>query len=199
MTDAVQQDAGDGTRALSDVLDRLEDAIEGDEMSVQEVVDGLGHASFSSVLLVFSLIGASPASGIPGLTALIGIISLTLIVQMMVGRNSLWLPGFITRRCLDTDKLKSGISWLRKPVGKVEQVLRPRLSFLFHRPWRWLPMVLVACLAMFMPVMELVPMSGSIASVVIACFAGGLLTRDGALLVVAALFLSAVPVVVYAL
>lgn len=37
------------------------------------------------------------------------------------------------------------------------------------------------CLTLFMPVMEIVPTSGSIASAVIAVFAAGLLTRDGGL------------------
>ena len=48
-----------------------------------------------------------------------------------------------------------------------------------------------------MPFMEVVPMSGSVASAVIACFAAGLLTRDGILLLIALGFLSAVPVGFY--
>lgn len=48
-----------------------------------------------------------------------------------------------------------------------------------------------------MPVMEIVPTSGSIASAVIALFAAGLLTRDGALAVMSLVLLIAVPVAVW--
>ena len=48
-----------------------------------------------------------------------------------------------------------------------------------------------------MPFMEVIPTSGSIASAVIALFAAGLLTRDGALVVVSLILLLAVPVAVW--
>ena len=40
--------------------------------------------------------------------------------------------------------------------------------------------LLILGLALVMPVMEVIPTSGSLASAVIALFAAGLLTRDGA-------------------
>lgn len=183
--------------ALSDVLDKLEGAAEGRKVSVDTIVDALGRASFASLLLVFSLISTSPASAIPGVTAIVAVISFILIVQMILGRDSVWLPEMITRRKLETKKLRQGIKWLRPKVQKVERVLKPRLTFLFHRPWLWLPMLLVLGLTLFMPFMEIVPTSGSIASAVIACFAAGLLTKDGVLLLIAFCFLCAVPLTFY--
>lgn len=190
---------GTSHHAISDVLDKLERVALGDKVSVAKIVDALGHASFASLLLVFSLISTSPASAIPGVTAVVAVIAFILVVQMMVGRKSVWLPDLITKRRLDTDKLQKGIRWLRPAVRRIEKVLRPRMAFLFHRPWLWLPMILVLGLTLFMPFMEVVPTSGSIASAVIACFAAGLLTRDGILLLIALCFLSAVPVAFYML
>ncbi|APE45611.1 exopolysaccharide biosynthesis protein exod (plasmid) [Sulfitobacter alexandrii] len=184
-------------RALSDVLDRLEQSLDGKKVRVRHLVDRLGRASFASVMLVFSLISTSPASAIPGVTAVVAMITLLLIVQMMIGRESLWLPDIIMNKKLDTKTVAKGIAWLRKPVHRVERLLRPRLTFLFHRPWLWLPMILIAGLTLFMPFMELVPTSGSIASAVIALFAASLLTRDGLLTLFSFALLSAVPVVIY--
>ena len=181
------------TRALSDVLDQLESSIHDDSVAVQEVIEKLGHKSFASLMLVFSLISFSPASAIPGITTVVAAIVLILVVQMMFGRDSVWLPGFVTRRRMATDKLCKGIGWLRKPVGFVEKFLKPRLTFLLHRPWLLLPLLLILGLTLFMPFMEIIPTSGSIASAVIALFAAGLLTRDGGLVVVALLLLLAVP------
>ncbi|MCJ8520771.1 hypothetical protein ABID21_003825 [Pseudorhizobium tarimense] len=187
----------ENTRALSDVLDQLESSAHGDSIMVQEVIEKLGHKSFASLMLVFSLISTSPASAIPGITATVAVIVFILVVQMIIGRDCVWLPSFITHRRMSTTKLCKGIGWLRKPVGFVERFLKARLTFLFHRPWLWLPLSLILALTLFMPFMEIIPTSGSIASAVIALFAAGMLTRDGALVVLSLIFLSAVPVAVW--
>ena len=185
------------TRALSEVLDRLESSAHGESISVEEVVEKLGHKSFAALMLVFSLISTSPASAIPGITATVAAIVFILVLQMIIGRDCVWLPNFITRRHMSTAKLCKGISWLRKPVRFMEGYLKARLTFLFKRPWLWLPLILILGLTVFMPFMEAIPTSGSIASAIIALFAAGLLTRDGALVIVSLILLSAVPVAVW--
>ncbi|NKE43993.1 exopolysaccharide biosynthesis protein [Roseomonas frigidaquae] len=185
------------THTLSDVLDQLEGSAQGDSITVEQVVEKLGHQSFASLMLIFSLISTSPASAIPGLTATVAVIVFILAVQMIAGRDSVWLPQFITRRQISTRKLCKGIGWLRKPVRFVERYLGERLTWLLHRPWLLLPLVLIMGLTLFMPLMEVIPTSGSIASAVIALFAAGLLARDGAVVVASMVLLSAVPVAVW--
>lgn len=188
---------GSQTHALSDVLDTLQESLNHDTVTIGEIVDHLGRASFASIMLIFSLISTSPASAIPGVTAAVAMLVLLLVVQMMAGRDSVWLPGFITRKALDTKKVDGGVRWIRRPVERVEKLLKPRLTFLFHRPWLWLPMILIAGLTLFMPFLEVVPMSGSLASAVIALFAASLLTRDGLLACVSLCLLLVVPVAIY--
>lgn len=185
--------AEDRTHALSDVLDQLESSVRDDSIPVAEVIEKLGSRSFASLMLVFSLISTSPASAIPGITTIVAIITFIIVVQMIFRRECVWLPRIITRRKMSTEKLCKGIGWLRKPVHFVERFLKPRLTFLFHRPWLWLPLILILCLTLFMPIMEIIPTSGSIASAVIALFAAGLLTRDGALVAASGIVLLAVP------
>jgi hypothetical protein len=181
------------TRALSDVLDQLEKAAHGKSISIGEVVEHLGRTSFAALMLIFSLISTSPASAIPGITATVAVIVFLLAVQMIVGRDCVWLPDFVARRHMSTAKLCKGIGWLRKPVQWVERFLRPRLTFLLHRPWIFVPLLLILALTLVMPVLEAVPTSGSIASAVIALFAAGLLTHDGALVAGSLILLLGVP------
>jgi hypothetical protein len=181
------------TRALSDVLDQLEKAAHGKSISIGEVVEHRGRKSFAALMLIFSLISTSPASAIPGITAPVAVIVFLLAVQMIVGRDCVWLPDFVARRHMSTAKLCKGIGWLRKPVQWVERFLRPRLTFLLHRPWIFVPLVLILALTLVMPVLEAVPTSGSIASAVIALFAAGLLTHDGALVAGSLILLLGVP------
>lgn len=189
--------AEDRSHKLSDVLDRLEDAADGDSIPVGKVVEKLGQKSFASLMLIFALIAVSPASAIPGLTTTVAVIVFILMGQMILGRDSVWLPDVILRRELSTQKLCKGIGWLRRPVRFVERFLKERLTWLLHRPWLYLPQLLILALTLFMPFMEIIPTSGSIASAVIALFAAGLLTRDGGLVAVSLMLLLAVPLAVW--
>lgn len=182
---------------LTSVLDQLDDLTDEEQVSIAQIVDQLGASSFASLMLIFALIAVSPASAIPGVTASVGLIVSILVVQMMAGKKSVWLPGFLLRRKLSASKLKTGLDWLRKPVGWVERILRQRMTMMLHRPLLLLPLTLVLCLALFMPVMELVPTSGSIASTVIALFAAGLLVRDGTLVILSMMLMSAVPIAIW--
>lgn len=184
----------DKRHALSDVLDRLESLLEGESVTVQEIVESLGGRSFASLLLIFPLISASPASAVPGVTATVAAIVFILVGQMILGRESVWLPAFIRRRRISSAKLSRGIGWLRRPVGFVERYLKARLTFVLHRPWLYLPLGLILVLTLVMPFMELVPTSGSIASGIIALFAAGLLTRDGGVVFLSLLLLLVLPV-----
>jgi hypothetical protein len=188
--------ADEQTHTLSEVLDQLEQAAHGDAVTIQEVVEKLGRHSFASLMLIFSLISTSPASAIPGITAMVAVIVFILAGQLL-GRKCLWLPQVITRRRMSTEKLCKGVRWLRKPVRFVERFLKERFTFLLHRPWLYLPLLLVLALTLFMPFMEVVPTSGSIASAIIAFFAAGLLTRDGVLVLVAFALLLGLPVAVW--
>tara|TARA_R110002049_G_scaffold10127_3_gene50445 strand:+ start:154007 stop:154597 length:591 start_codon:yes stop_codon:yes gene_type:complete len=182
------------TPALSKVLDQIDGLAEANsDVAVQDIIDCLGQHSFASTMLSFSLISASPASGVPGVTAFMALVIFILAMQMVIGRKHLWLPGFVVHRRISADKLGKGVQWLRKPTRFVERCLKERATFMVHRPWLFLPLFLVIALTMVMPFLEFVPMSGSIASAIIALFAAGLLTRDGALVSVTLVLMSLVP------
>ncbi len=181
---------------LSGVLDQMEHLSGGADrqITVEEIINCLGKHSFASTILAFSLISTSPASGIPGVTAFVGLVVMFLVVQMIFGRDSLWLPGFIMRRDIATKKLREGVRWLRRPVAFVDRFLHERTTFLLHRPWIYLPLIMVLLLTMFMPFMEVVPTSGSIASAMIAIFAAGYLMRDGKVVILSMVLMSLLPV-----
>ncbi|ODN69788.1 exopolysaccharide biosynthesis protein [Methylobrevis pamukkalensis] len=186
----------DSSHALSKVLDDLEHGIEGDQVPISAVVAAMGDHSFASLMLVFALISTSPASAIPGITAMVAVIEFLLVIQMIARRKSLWLPRVISDRRISTDKLDKGVRWLRRPVQAVERLLRPRMTALVEPPWIYLPLVLVLGVTLLMPFMEVIPTSGSIASAAIALFAAGVLTRDGLLTALAVVLLAAMPVAI---
>lgn len=176
---------------LVGLLDELETAAEGERVSLGEMVDATGTQSMAAPMLVFALVAVSPASLVPGVTSMVGLIEVLLVVQMLAGRDHLWLPQIIARRRLSAAKLKTATDWLRRPVALVESLLRPRLSFLTEKPLIYLWLVLCLALALVMPMLELVPGTGTVASGFIALVAAAMLTRDGLLVIFAGLCLGA--------
>jgi hypothetical protein len=183
--------------ALSAVLDQLDRSIDGEVVSVEQILEALGERSFASLLLIFPLIAVSPASAIPGVTAVVAVIVFLLVGQMILGRKHVWLPSFVRRQGISSAAMRKGLGWLRKPVAFVERGLKARLTFLVHRPWLYLPLGLILLLTLVMPFMELVPTSGTIASAIIAIFAAGLLTRDGGVVLLSLILLSMLPLLVW--
>lgn len=184
-------------RALTDLLDHLENSAKGGDVAISDLVKEIGPQSFAALMLLFALISTSPASAIPGVTAVVAVIEFLLVIQMIAGRHSLWLPQFILRRRLSRNKLCSGIQWLRKPVRVVERFLKQRLILLVTPPVMYLPLSLILVLTLFMPFMEVIPTSGSIASAIISCVAAGFLTRDGLLVAISVPLLAMVPAVAW--
>ena len=129
--------------------------------------------------------------------ATVAVIVFALAAQMILGHKCVWLPKFVSRRRMNSGVLRKAVQWLRRPVLFVERFLKARLLFLLRRPGLYLPLGLILLLTLFMPFMEVIPTSGSIASAVIAIFAAGLLTRDGALVLLSLGVLLGLPLAVW--
>ena len=128
------------------------------------------------------------------LTTAVALVVILMAGRMLVGRDCPWLPGFLADRRLTTSRVCQAVNWLRRSVAFAERFFKARISFFIKRPGTFLTLGLIFAIAGFMPVMEVVPTSGSIASVVIAFFAAGLLTRDGALVLLGLVLVVALPV-----
>lgn len=170
------------TRAVSEVLDALEASGAGERVTVRALVEGLGDRSFAALLLVPGLLMVSPVSGIPGAPTAAAAIVALIVVQMLAGRRSLWLPRLLAERSLPARRLRGAVAMLRPPVGRVERLMRPRLGWLARRPWSHL--ALGACLAVTLtvPLMEVLPFLATTAGLAISLLAAGLLVRDGAVM-----------------
>ena len=84
----------DTAKSLTELLDTVSTAAEGDTVTVGDVVDTMGERSFAAVLLIPALIMVSPLSGIPGSPTVAGSLYALICVQMLLGRNSLWLRDY---------------------------------------------------------------------------------------------------------
>ncbi|MCC5971201.1 MAG: exopolysaccharide biosynthesis protein [Pararhodobacter sp.] len=176
--------AKDDHPSLTEVLDQLDNAGSDEEVSVGEILDEVGDRSLAPILLVPAMITASPISGIPGVPTITGIVVGLIVVQMLMGRDTLWVPQFLSRRSVAKSKMDKAVKFLRKPVGWLDRLMKPRLSWLATRPLNYVALVICLIIAVTTPVMELLPFAISIAAVAIGFFAAGILMRDGLMILI---------------
>ncbi|MBK1635308.1 exopolysaccharide biosynthesis protein [Rhodovulum adriaticum] len=165
------------------VLDRLVASIQGERVSVAEIVAGLGERSFAPLLLLPALILVSPVSSIPGMPTMGALIMALVSAQMLVGRSSLWLPRRLARRSIAADRMCRAVKWLRRPAGWIDRHVRPRLVHLARRPLSHVALLTCLGVTLVMPLMEFVPMLATVAATAITLFAIGLMTLDGAYII----------------
>ncbi|MAY85276.1 MAG: exopolysaccharide biosynthesis protein exod [Pseudooceanicola sp.] len=181
MTDATadHQPTPARLRGLTDLLDALRRATNGDKASVEDLLGALGERSFTPLLLAISVILISPVSGIPTVPTISAVIIVLIAVQGLMGRRHLWLPGFLLRRRVDARKLRRGFDWLQKPCAWVDRHSHARLRLLTRGPARTVAFLVCVLLPLTWPALELLPMVTSVGATALALLTFGLLTHDG--------------------
>ncbi|WP_209426616.1 exopolysaccharide biosynthesis protein [Pararhodobacter sp. SW119] len=170
------------SRVVAQIGELAQERAEDGEVTLAALVERLGRDSFFALLLFPALILVSPLSALPGMTSLMGIFIALVAVQILAGRRTLWLPRWMGDRRIAAKRLAAASAYLSGPVARADRWFRPRLRALAEGPLATLPLGMVLVIALCMPLMEFVPMSGSLAGLAISFLAAGLLMRDGLLL-----------------
>jgi hypothetical protein len=118
--------------AITRLSDEIEAWLKGPgHKRLGDLVEVFGKRSFA---IAFVLLLALPALPLPtgGVTHVFEVIAVLLALQLMVGRDEIWLPRRLCERELGGDaKFLNG---LIRVIRRVERFSRPRLTFLFgHR------------------------------------------------------------------
>jgi len=165
-------------------LNRLISKLEGKVAAGEAVSIGLlqqvaGAQAAGPLLLLPALIVVSPLSIIPGVPSIVGLNTVLVAGQVMLGRNRIWLPGWLTRRSLPAKHAAKLLAFL-KPVSKVaDRVSKRRLLPLTGRLARRLGAGICVLMGAIMPLLEFIPLTSTVAASVIALYALALAGRDG--------------------
>src|SRR5690349_21301922 len=114
------------------VSDAIQGWLEGEsDKTLGSLVELFGEKSFA-VLFVF-LLGV-PALPLPtgGATHVFEIIAALLALQLIVGRDQIWLPQKWRKLELAGPRQQKFIAGLMKLIRRLERLSRPRLRFLFN-------------------------------------------------------------------
>ncbi|MDT8879429.1 exopolysaccharide biosynthesis protein [Halomonas saccharevitans] len=151
-----------------------------ESVSLEAILDSLGQRSFAPFLLVAGLVTLAPLIGdIPGVPTLMAALVVLAAVQLLAGREHIWLPSWLLSRRVSRARFVAVVRWMQRPAHWIDRLLKPRLTWL-TRPPAHLP-VAVTCLliALAMPPMEVVPFTANGAGLALTLFALALLAHDG--------------------
>lgn len=171
---------------LENVIERTINDIDGDKITLGDVLDLFGDRSFGPVIAFLGLLVVLPPLGaIPVLPAIIGLLIVMFCVQIIFGASHIWVPGFVEKRSIPKDKLiaadKRAHPWLRR----IDRLISGRLEYLTGRISVVIAAIVVSLLALLMIPLELVPFAVAAPGIAIVLFGIAFVARDGVLMLIA--------------
>jgi hypothetical protein len=156
-------------------------ALRGDSerVTVGEILDALDNRAFGLATLIFSIPSIVPMP--PGVPTVVGVVLLIIAVQMVFGREDLWLPRFLSKRSFPRKPLVSAFEKFVPRLEAIEKLAQPRLMFMTGR----VATVLIGLVVLFMAVVLILPLPpGGNFPPALACavLALGLIERDGVII-----------------
>ena len=170
-----------------------EEAGEGGEITVDDILGRLAHRSYGPIILIPSLISIFPVIGaLPLVSYTMAALIFLLAIQASFSQQKLWLPDRLRKASFDRDTFAKGLDKARPVLRFIDGFLSDRLHFAFKKPWPMVVIWLCAVLGALMFIYAAVP-GGVVApglALVLLCL--GLTAHDGLLVALGVLASAAV-------
>lgn len=170
------------TQPLEDVLeqaDKTAASAEDDSADLGDLIRAFGDRAFGPVLTLMGLLALSPFGAVPGVPAVFGIIIILFAGQILVGRRSPWLPGFVDSISIDEETISSLQSSASGWLAKIDGFLETRFEWAAGAVARRLAAAITVLLAAAMIPLEAIPFAVAIPASGVALLGVGLTARDG--------------------
>ena len=87
--------------SMGDVIGELDElASNHEKVCVGDVLDDFGARSFGPFIMIPALLELTPVGGIPGLPTALALFISLIAVQLLLGRDHVWMPQFVQQRAV---------------------------------------------------------------------------------------------------
>lgn len=155
----------------------------GEAVSIGLIQEIAGQRAAGPMLLIPALIVISPLSIIPGLPTMIGLNTILVAGQIVLGRDRIWLPKWLRGRCISAKHAEKLLKFLGPVSRTVDGVVKRRAKVLTSMPMRRIGAAVCVLVGMIMPLLEFIPFTSTWAATIIAAYALAITARDGFLAV----------------
>ncbi len=163
-------------RHFSSLLLFLPAAASEGPVSLSVLAQVLGNRSAGALLLFLALPMVLPIPA-PGISVVFGVPLMFISAQLLLGRQTLWLPARFARRSISRDQLDVYVRRALPIVRKMEKLVKPRFVQLTHGIA--LRAVGAICLVLALIITLPVPLGHLVPGAAISVMALGLIERDG--------------------
>ena len=175
--------------SMGDVLGELDElAANHDEVRVADVLDDFGARSFGPFIMIPAVLEITPVGGIPGVPTVLALFIALIAVQLLIGRDHVWMPQFVQRRAVGSKKLHKAVGKLKGMANFLDRHSTGRLEGLTKGTAIKLVAAVIIALCCTVPPLEFLPFASTIPMLAIAVLGLALTVRDGALLLGSLLF-----------
>ncbi len=191
MEDTTFVEFRDSTASLSRALRDLAHSIDGEKVTVRELLSMIGEQGLLLALMFLTLPFLVPIS-IPGVSTVFGLVAILVAIGVTFNRIP-WLPDRLLDRPLDAVKLREAIERGAQTFSRVDKISHPRLQRLTTGRVmnRLAGLGLLAGAILLIFPLGLVPFSNTLPAWSMLLLAAGMLQRDGLLILLGYLFLLA--------
>lgn len=170
---------------LQSLLKSLCTQTTGETVSVGDLLNAVGRRSYGPVILLLGFIAISPLTLVPGANSLVAVVILIFALQMVIGRAYPWLPKKALEFSFPRKHLLAGAEALDKHAHTVDQLLKPRFTFLTRAPFVQLVALALVGAALVTIPLSFIPLGPVLPSLTVLLFGLAITARDGFLLVLA--------------
>ena len=181
-----EEQADTEPHSVTEVIGELDElASHSDTVCVADVLDDFGKRSFGPFIMIPALLELSPVGAIPGIPTMLASFIALIAVQLLIGREHIWLPGFVQHRSLKAKTLHKAVSKLRGTANWLDDHSKDRLDHFAKGIWVKVAAVAVIVLCATVPFLEVLPFASSAPMLAIAAIGLALIVRDGLVMVLA--------------
>ena len=175
-----EKDSKTEPQGVEDVIGELDElAAQNTEVCIADVLDDFGARSFGPIIMILALIELTPIGAIPGIpTALATLIAL-IALQLLFGKDHIWMPQFVQKRSVESKKLHKAVGKLRGVAHWLDAHSRDRFNFLTKGIWLKSAALAIIVLCVTVPPLEMLPFASSAPMLAIASIGLALIVRDG--------------------
>ncbi|HEY4093070.1 MAG TPA: exopolysaccharide biosynthesis protein [Luteibacter sp.] len=153
-------------------------ATPGERITVEQLLEPLKRRAFGFLLLLLAIPNFIP---VPlGIGGVMGVLVVALGLEVLLGLEHPWIPGFLKRRTMSREGLLRFLDRISPIIRRLEKVCKPRIQALTRRPFTFVSgaiMVLIGIL-LALPI----PFTNYLFGGMLIAFAFALVERDGVLL-----------------
>lgn len=165
---------------IGELVGEAEQALKaGNSISIGLIQQLAGGRAAGPLLLFPALIVMSPVTIVPGIATMVGLSTVLVAGQILLGREQVWLPEWLRKRSIPK-RLAPKLMKFLKPVAKVaDNVAKPRATWLTAWPLRRAGAAVCVLVGCAMPLFEVIPFTSTWGGAVIATYALAITVRDG--------------------